>query len=172
MICGFWNLDLPLANVALDDARHCTGVRCLAHPASPAREHDRKRRQGWMDHDITERPSAMRDQVAQVRQIMKLFDERMGEASARQADPLSSNRPPARLLGCSVDGQTMPNGTETKFARRLANAPERRVASRITRHSSGVGIILQTQRHRPCATPEDNKHCGVWCGIGAMRDFG
>src|SRR6266404_6245166 len=61
---------------------------------------------------------------------------------ARKANPLSSKRPPARLPGCAVDGQTMPNGTGTKSARRLANGPERRVTSRTIRHSSRVGINL------------------------------
>ena len=68
---------------------------------------------------------------------------------ARQANPLSSQRPSARLPRRAVGDKTMPNGTATKSARRLANARRVTAASRTIRHSSEVGINRQAQRRRP-----------------------
>jgi hypothetical protein len=73
-------------------------------------EHDGKQRQGWMDHEIKERPVAMPDQVAQVRQTMKLFDEHTDVRMARKA--LSDRRAQAALDGNFLAKQAMPPSRE------------------------------------------------------------
>jgi hypothetical protein len=47
-------------------------------------EHYARRCQGWMDHDITERPSAMPDRVGQARKIMNYRDKNMAVRTARR----------------------------------------------------------------------------------------
>jgi hypothetical protein len=88
-------------------------------------EHDRKRRQGWMDPDITERPSAMPDQVAQVRQIMKLVDERMAVRMARKA--LADRKARAALDGepFEADDIVLPAATESDTAAQLSKIAKR-----------------------------------------------
>ena len=79
----------------------------------------------WLGHELIETTQTYLHAHLALKEaaLAKLKPYERGKPTRFRAE-----RPPARLPRCAVDGQTMPNGTGTKSAPRLAKPLERRVA--------------------------------------------